>query len=35
MYQPLEKVLRVGQAFTYEYDFGSTTDLKLKMVAKK
>jgi len=35
MYQPLEKLLKVGQVFTYEYDFGSTTHLKLKVIAKR
>ena len=25
----LEKVVKVGQKFTYEYDFGSTTELNL------
>jgi hypothetical protein len=32
---PLEKVLRVKQKFTYEYDFGSTTDLSLRVIAER
>jgi hypothetical protein len=32
---PLEKVLKVGQKFSYEYDFGSTTELKLKVVSER
>ncbi len=32
---PLEKVLKVGQKFSYEYDFGSTTDLTLKVVSER
>jgi len=31
----LEKVLSVGLAFTHEYDFGSTTMLKLKVVDER
>lgn len=30
----LGKVLKVGQQFTHEYDFGTTTELKLKVVAE-
>lgn len=32
---PLEKVLKVGQKFSYEYDFGSTTYLTLKVLAER
>ena len=32
---PLEKVLKVGQKFTYEYDFGSTTELNLRVVSER
>jgi hypothetical protein len=32
---PLEKVLKVGQKFSYEYDFGSSTDLTLKVVSER
>src|SRR5579884_745298 len=32
---PLEKVLKVGQKFTYEYDFGSTTELNLRVIAER
>jgi hypothetical protein len=32
---PLEKVLKVGQKFSYEYDFGSSTDLALKVVSER
>src|SRR5260370_1379556 len=32
---PLEKVLKVGQKFTYEYDYGSTTELNLKVVSER
>ncbi len=32
---PLEKVLKVGQKFTYEYDFGSTTELTLRVVSER
>ncbi len=35
METPLEKALKVGQKFTYEYDFGSTTDLALKVVSER
>lgn len=31
----LRKVLKVGQKFTYEYDFGSTTDLALRVVSER
>jgi hypothetical protein len=31
----LEKVLKVGQKFSYEYDFGSTTDLTLKVLSER
>ena len=31
----LSKVLSVGMKFSYEYDFGSTTTLKLKVVAER
>jgi hypothetical protein len=31
----LGKVLQVGQKFTHEYDFGSTTELELKVVAER
>ncbi len=32
---PLGKVLKVGQKFSYEYDFGSSTDLTLKVVSER
>src|SRR6266567_4066403 len=32
---PLEKVVKVGQKFTYEYDFGSTTELNLRVVSER
>jgi hypothetical protein len=32
MDQPLSMLLRPGLAFSYEYDFGSTTELKLKVL---
>ncbi len=32
---PLEKVLRVKQKFTYEYDFGSTTELNLRVISER
>lgn len=32
---PLGKVLKVGQKFSYEYDFGSTTYLTLKVVSAR
>lgn len=32
---PLEKVLKVGQKFSYEYDFGSTTELNLRVIAER
>lgn len=31
----LEKVLKVGQKFRYEYDFGSTTELSLRVIAER
>ncbi len=31
----LEKVLKVGQKFSYEYDFGSSTDLTLKVLSAR
>ncbi len=31
----LEKVLQVKQKFTYEYDFGSTTELNLKVISER
>ncbi len=31
----LGKVLKVGQKFSYEYDFGSSTDLTLKVVSER
>src|SRR6266568_4386110 len=31
----LEKVLLPGQTCTYEYDFGTTTELKLKIIEKR
>lgn len=31
----LETLLEVGDTFTYEYDFGSSTDLKLKIVSAR
>ncbi|MHB1255908.1 MAG: hypothetical protein ACYCXI_06765 [Dethiobacteraceae bacterium] len=30
----LENILNVGMQFKYEYDFGSTTYLKLKIVSE-
>ena len=35
LYQPLERLLEVGKKFTYEYDFGSTTYLNLKVMGKR
>jgi hypothetical protein len=35
MFVELEKVLKVGQKFSHEYDFGSTTELKLKVIAER
>lgn len=35
MKSPLQKVLNIGMAFDYEYDFGSTTDLKLKVIGAR
>jgi hypothetical protein len=32
---PLEKVLKIGQKFSYEYDFGSSTDLTLKVLSER
>ena len=32
---PLEKVLKVKQKFTYEYDFGSTTELNLRVISER
>lgn len=32
---PLEEALTVGQKFTHEYDFGSTTYLKLRVVSER
>src|SRR5215471_953202 len=32
---PLERLLKVGQKFYYEYDFGSSTDLSLKVLAER
>ncbi len=32
---PLEKVLKVGQKFRYEYDFGSTTELILRVAGER
>ena len=31
----LEKVLKIGQKFSYEYDFGSSTDLTLKLLSER
>jgi len=31
----LDSVLQVGEQFTHEYDFGTTTELKLKVVAER
>jgi Plasmid pRiA4b ORF-3-like protein len=31
----LDKVLRLGQSCSYEYDFGSTTDLTIKMISEQ
>ena len=31
----LEKVLKVGQKFRYEYDFGSTTELTLRVISER
>src|SRR5579884_3146311 len=35
MHVPLEKVLKVGQKFFYQFDFGSTTHLTLKVAAER
>jgi len=35
MYITLGKVLKVGTAFYHEYDFGSTTELSLKVVGER
>jgi hypothetical protein len=32
---PLEKVLSVGQKFTYEYDYGSTTYINLRVISER
>lgn len=32
---PLQDVLHVGTAFSYEYDFGSTTELVLKVLSER
>lgn len=32
---PLEKVLSVGQKFTYEYDYGDTTYLNLRVISER
>ncbi len=32
---PLGKVLKVGQKFSYEYDFGSTTELNLRVISER
>src|SRR5258708_35408196 len=32
---PLEKALKVGQKLTYEYDFGSTTELNLRVISER
>ena len=31
MKRPLQQVVDVGMSFSYEYDYGSTTELKLKV----
>jgi len=31
----LERVLKVGQKFSYEYDFGSTTELNLRVISER
>lgn len=31
----LDKVLKVGQKFKYEYDFGSTTELNLRVISER
>ena len=35
LYVPLQRVLKVGQKFSHEYDFGSTTHLSLKVMAER
>ncbi len=35
LYVPLEKALKTGQKFFYEYDFGSTTHLALRVVSER
>jgi hypothetical protein len=35
LYVPLRRVLKVGQRFSHEYDFGSTTYLSLKVMAER
>src|SRR5437899_9068324 len=32
---PLEKVLSVGQKFTYDYDYGDTTYLNLRVISER
>jgi len=32
---PLEKVVKVGQKFIYEYDYGSTTELNLRVISER
>ena len=32
---PLEKILKASQKFSYEYDFGSSTDLTLKVLSER
>ncbi len=35
LFVPLKRVLKVGQKFSHEYDFGSTTYLDLKVMAER
>ena len=35
MHVPLEKVFAPGMTCTYEYDFGTTTELKLRVLAER
>lgn len=35
MHIPLDQVLQPGQILSYEYDFGSTTELRLKVVSER
>ncbi len=35
LHVPLGKVLKVGQKFSYEYDFGSTTHLNLRVLSER